>query len=154
MVTSTAKTRSSSAEKAGKSGQTFRQAFDVMEKRNGENPGWRRMLELHALPKIGDKLIDDLTDRSCTDFAEIIAALERVGKRETARKLQQRMNRVMEDATGSNDTPAHRKRICRKVPSFKKVRKNKHHPSLDFAKPCPTFMRDLRALPRDRRPRA
>jgi integrase len=127
-------------EKASKSGQTFRQHFDVMEKR-GPHRGWRAMLNIHAMPVIGDRQIADI---STDDIADIISGLLDVGKHETARKLQQRIQAVMRSAKGSIDTVAHKTYISLKVRHFKKARKNKPHPSLVF-KEMPAFMRDLHA---------
>ena len=85
--------------KAG-SAATFRQRFAfMMEQQN--RYGWQRMLEIHAMPAIGDKLITAITT---DDIIAIIGRLLKEKKFETARKLQQRLQAVIKSATNSIDT--------------------------------------------------
>jgi integrase len=128
--------------KAGKSGVTFRGHFEYMD---GHEPryGWRDMLTIHAFPVFGDRRAADITKE---DVIGIISKLQKSGRFETARKLQQRIQAVLKSATGNRDTVAHKDYICHTLPSFKKVRKNKPHPSVDFDK-VPTLVRRLQRNP-------
>jgi integrase len=124
--------------KASKNGVSFRQHFEHMESLE-PHYRWREMFDLHAFPVIGDKRVDAITT---DDITGILAKLINSGKHETARKLQQRVQAVIRSARGSIDTPAHKIYITHTLRSFKRVRKNKPYPSLDFAK-VPALMRDL-----------
>jgi len=129
-------------DKAGKNAVTFRQRFEYMDKLQPRF-GWREMLDIHAMPVLGDKRIDAITTE---DVVGIIAGLTNAGKHETARKLQQRIQAVIRSAKNSIDTVAHKAYICNTLSSFKKVKKNKAFPSLDFEK-LPAFFRELQARP-------
>ncbi|MFL5140314.1 MAG: tyrosine-type recombinase/integrase [Microvirga sp.] len=128
--------------KTSKSGVTFRAAFEYMNKLE-PRPHWEDMLRIYAMPVFGDKLVDDITT---ADVTELIAKVVNAGRHETARKLQQKIQAVLRSATGSIDTVAHKQYICLTLRSFKKVKKNRPHPSLDYEK-APTFYAELRANP-------
>jgi integrase len=128
--------------KASKIGVTFRQHFEYMAK-HSKLTGWRDMLELHAFPMIGDKRAVDITTPDCV---EVIGAPFHAGQFETARKLHQRVQSVLQSATGKIETVAHKKYICLTLRGFKKVRKNKPHPSVDFDK-VPLLIRRLQRNP-------
>jgi integrase len=133
--------RDNAKAKAG-SAATFRQRFDFMMEQH-ERPGWRRLLELHAFPAIGDKLISAIgTD----DIIGIIGALLKKKQFETARKVQQRIQAVMKSATNSIDTVAHKQYVCNTLPTFKKVRKNKPFSAIHYTQ-LPEFFADLQRGP-------
>jgi integrase len=52
---------------------------------------WIRLMELHAFPKIGSRLVNTLTPQ---DFAAMLSTIWQ-GKAETARKVKQRSHKVM-----------------------------------------------------------
>jgi integrase len=128
--------------KASKNGVTFGKHFEYME-RHAKLEGWRRQLELHAFETIGDKVVTTITTRDCV---EIIGKAFHAGQFETARRLQQRIQAVLQSATGKIETVAHKKYICLTLRAFKKVRKNKPYKSVDFDK-VPALVRELHERP-------
>jgi integrase len=126
---------------------TFREVTDsyialrVDDFRNDKHrKQWRSTLEQHVFPRIGGKLVADITTPDILSFLVPMWST----KRETAGRILQRVRRVLEHAKGiglySGDNPAGR-HVAEALPGGKRDRK--HHAALPYSE-LPDFLVGLR----------